>query len=129
MATNWGIYIYSEAIGALFTTGVLSYLRQFQSPKGARKSLKSVCMDTDTWQTRNTDRAQVPWCDDELVYCVSRDAEHGGEGKDPANELAPPGVHVVDVLQRPILHQAEHEHSLHVQFIKIWAAPSLISNR
>lgn len=50
---------------------------------------------------------------EELVEDTDRDAEHGGQSQAPAQNFAPPRVHVhVVVGQRLVVHQVEEEDAL-----------------
>lgn len=57
--------------------------------------------------------AQGTFAAQELVEDGAGDAEHGGQRQDPADGVAPPGVHVrLVVRQRLVVHHVEHEDAL-----------------
>lgn len=59
---------------------------------------------------------QCPLCLPHLDEDPEGDAEHGGQGHEPANAVAPGGVSVdVVVLERLVLHQEEDEDALRRQ--------------
>lgn len=62
----------------------------------------------------STYRPKVSRSDVEQICRIARNAKHRRQGEEPAKHLSPPGVFVVDILQRAILHQTEDENSLNV---------------
>lgn len=54
-----------------------------------------------------------PLGSEEFVEKADGDAEHGGQRQAPADDLAPPRVHVIVVVgQRLVVHQVEQEDAL-----------------
>lgn len=62
-----------------------------------------------------TDLSEGSWGDDELVDGVRGHDEDRGERHEPANHLAPPGVHVIHVRYRLVRDDVEQEHSLAIK--------------
>lgn len=57
--------------------------------------------------------SECPLCGADLVDHPEGDADHGGESQQPADEVAPPWVHIlVVILQRSVLDQGEGKGTL-----------------
>lgn len=61
----------------------------------------------------SADLSEGSFSSEEFVEEADGDAEHGGQSQTPADDLAPPRVHVhIVVVQRLVVHQVEQEDAL-----------------
>lgn len=81
-------------------------------------SVTGLCTDgVSVWFVRpvsvSTDLFEGSLGSEEFVENADGDAKHGGQSQTPANDLAPPRVHVrIVVGQRLVVHQVEQEDAL-----------------
>ncbi len=64
---------------------------------------------------------ECPLAGADLVHHPKRDADHGGESQKPANDIAPPRVHIlIVVLQRSVFNEGEGKGALKSQAHKYY---------